>query len=72
MTTTTTAPAVEKLSILEGGRWVPSSSDRFGDVFNPSTGQVIARVPFCTAQEVDRVVRTAEAALNEWAAVPVV
>src|SRR5271170_7427408 len=70
--TTTTAPSIQKLSILEGGRWVPSQSERFGEVFNPSTGKVIAHVPFCTAQEVDRVVRTAADALEGWAAVPVV
>jgi malonate-semialdehyde dehydrogenase (acetylating)/methylmalonate-semialdehyde dehydrogenase len=33
---------------------------------------VIAEVPFCTAEEVDRVVRSAEGALKDWSAVPVV
>lgn len=70
--TTTTAPSIQKLAILEGGKWIPSQSERFGEVFNPSTGKVIAQVPFCTAQEVDRVVRTAADALEGWAAVPVV
>ena len=38
------------------GRWQASKSDRTGPVYNPSTGQVIARTPFCTAAEVDAAV----------------
>ncbi len=41
------------------------------DVENPSTGAVIAQVPLSTAEEVDRVVRTAAAAFPGWAATPV-
>src|SRR5438270_192791 len=63
---------ITNLSILSGGKWVRSRSERFGDVFNPSTGEVIARVPLCTADEVDSVVRAAHGALADWAAVPVV
>ena len=33
---------------------------------------MIAEVPFCTAEEVDRVVRSAAGALEAWAATPVV
>jgi malonate-semialdehyde dehydrogenase (acetylating) / methylmalonate-semialdehyde dehydrogenase len=62
----------EKVPYLQGGKWVQSRTDRWGDVFNPSTGQVIAKVPFCSAEEVDAVVRTAAAALDEWAATPAV
>jgi malonate-semialdehyde dehydrogenase (acetylating) / methylmalonate-semialdehyde dehydrogenase len=51
---------------------VASSSDRRGDVFNPSTGQRIAQVPFCSAAEVDRAVRSAAGALAGWSATPVV
>jgi malonate-semialdehyde dehydrogenase (acetylating) / methylmalonate-semialdehyde dehydrogenase len=60
------------LPILHAGKWVASTSSRHGDVFNPSTGQVIAQVPFCTADEVDRVVQSAAKALDDWAAVPAV
>ena len=37
--------AVEQVPILSGGKWSDSSTTRFGDVFNPSTGKVIARCP---------------------------
>jgi malonate-semialdehyde dehydrogenase (acetylating) / methylmalonate-semialdehyde dehydrogenase len=70
--TSSTASAVPRLQYLDNGRWVASSSARFGQVFNPSRGKAIAEVPFCTAEEVDRVVRSAADALEDWAAVPVV
>jgi malonate-semialdehyde dehydrogenase (acetylating)/methylmalonate-semialdehyde dehydrogenase len=51
---------------LVGGRWESSASERRGDVFNPSTGAVLARVPFCTTDEIDRVVRCTADALPAW------
>jgi malonate-semialdehyde dehydrogenase (acetylating)/methylmalonate-semialdehyde dehydrogenase len=64
--------APERVSLLVGGRWETSRASRFGDVFNPSTGAVIAAVPFCTADEVDHAVQSAAAALAPWAETPVV
>ena len=45
-----------------GGQAVPGNSGRFGDVFDPNTGQVQARVPLATAAEVDACVADALAA----------
>src|SRR5579864_1968521 len=56
---------------LIGGRWDASQSTRFGDVYNPSTGGVLAQVPMSTATDVDRVVQAAAAALPAWAETPV-
>ena len=64
------APAAVK--ILIAGRWEASRSSRSGAVFNPSNSRVIARVPFCAADEVDRAVQAAAAALPDWAETPVV
>jgi malonate-semialdehyde dehydrogenase (acetylating)/methylmalonate-semialdehyde dehydrogenase len=58
--------------MLIAGRLEPSSASRFGDVFNPSTGKVQARVPYCTTEEVDRAVKIAADALPAWAETPVV
>ena len=44
---------------------------RAGDVFNPATGQVIRRVPFCDASIIDAAVKAAGAALPEWRDTPV-
>src|SRR5262249_7257922 len=54
------------------GRWESGASGRYGTVFNPSNGQPIARVPLCSATEVDRVVQAAAAALPAWAETPVI
>ena len=45
------------------------SSGRFGDVFNPNTGEVQARVQFATDAEVDRAVQSALRAQQTWALV---
>jgi malonate-semialdehyde dehydrogenase (acetylating)/methylmalonate-semialdehyde dehydrogenase len=63
---------LETVLMLVGGRWEESRSDRFGAVFNPSTGREIARVPLGTAEDIDRAVRAAASALPAWADTPVV
>ena len=65
-TSTTSVPT------LVGGIWQKSSSDSKGEVYNPSTGQVIAQVPLCDEQETNAVVAAAAAALPEWSATPAV
>ncbi len=42
------------------------ASGRFGDVFNPNTGEVQARVQLATVGEVDRAVQAAQAAFDGW------
>ena len=39
-------------------------------MFNPSTGKVIAKVPFCSTDEVNKVIEAAAAAGPEWANKP--
>ena len=52
------------------GAAVPGASARFGDVYNPAAGEVIARVPFASASEVDDAVQAAAEAAPGWAATP--
>ena len=52
------------------GERVPGESNRFGEVYDPASGQVQARVPFATAGEVGEAVRAAKAAFPAWAATP--
>ncbi len=52
-----------------GGRRVPGDAAPLGDVTNPATGEVIARVPFGSAPLVAEAVRTATEAQPAWAAV---
>jgi len=58
--------------LMIGGRLERSTSSRLGDVFNPSTGAVQARVPFCAAEEIDQAVGSAAEALPEWSETPAV
>ena len=52
------------------GKRVPGESNRFGDVYDPATGRVQARVPFATVGEVGDAVRAAKEAFPAWAATP--
>ena len=52
------------------GRKVAGESNRFGDVYNPATGRVSARVPFASAHEVGKAVASARAAFAGWSATP--
>ena len=61
-----TGPAVHGLFI--DGRDVPASSAELIDVFNPATGEVIARTAHGTAQDIDAAVKSARRAFEtkEW------
>jgi len=54
-------------ALIAGGN-SGAASARAGDVFNPSTGQVQARVGFSSLTDLDRAVAAAQAAQPEWAA----
>ncbi|NIP84568.1 MAG: CoA-acylating methylmalonate-semialdehyde dehydrogenase [Planctomycetales bacterium] len=64
--------SVQRVPILQGGQWQTGRGQRTGDVFNPSTGRVIAEVPLCTAAETASVVDSAAAALPAWRETPAV
>ena len=51
-----------------GGKEVKGTSGRTGDVFDPNTGEVQARVALASRAEVDKAVANAQAAQPAWAA----
>src|SRR4029079_13968261 len=51
------------------GASVAGTSGRFGDIFNPNTGEVQARVALATAQEMDAAVASAARGQQVWALV---
>ena len=61
---------VETLHHWIGGERVKGDGKAFGDVFNPATGEVSARVPLGGADVVGRAVEAARAAFAGWAATP--
>ena len=62
----------KKLKIFINGQFVESKTDTYNDVYNPSTGEVIARVPCCTREEVNYAIAAAKAAFPLWSGTPVI
>ncbi len=61
---------MEKLTHFIGGKKYAGAGGRFGDVYDPATGQVQKQVPLATAGELDFAVKVAAAAFPAWAAMP--
>jgi malonate-semialdehyde dehydrogenase (acetylating)/methylmalonate-semialdehyde dehydrogenase len=64
------AESVRTLRHFVNGRSVGGDSGRYGDVFDPVTGAVQARVPLASGAEVRRAVEAARAAFPGWAETP--
>jgi malonate-semialdehyde dehydrogenase (acetylating) / methylmalonate-semialdehyde dehydrogenase len=58
----------KELTHFIGGRAAPGTSGRFADVFDPNTGEVQARVPLASRDDVAAAVAVAEEAQPGWAA----
>ncbi|MBJ7352239.1 MAG: CoA-acylating methylmalonate-semialdehyde dehydrogenase, partial [Rhodococcus sp.] len=56
-----------ELTHFIGGKHVAGTSGQFGDVFDPNTGEVQARVPLADVSEVEAAIADAEQAQREWA-----
>lgn len=54
-----------------GGQWVDATSGKEDIVTNPATGEVLARVPLSSREDLDQAVRTAKEAFKQWSRVPV-
>jgi malonate-semialdehyde dehydrogenase (acetylating) / methylmalonate-semialdehyde dehydrogenase len=57
---------LETVPLWINGKTVAPAVSRMGDVYNPATGHVARRVPFCNAPLVDSAVQAATAALAGW------
>ncbi|MEA3292224.1 MAG: aldehyde dehydrogenase family protein, partial [Pseudomonadota bacterium] len=53
-----------------GGKLVDGAGGRFGEVYNPATGEITRQVPFATEDEVGRAVEMAAAAFPAWSETP--
>ena len=60
---------VTELTHWIDGKHVKGTSGRFADVYNPATGEVQAKTPLATVEEIDAAVQSAKAAQPAWAAV---
>ncbi|MBC3268296.1 MULTISPECIES: CoA-acylating methylmalonate-semialdehyde dehydrogenase [Pseudomonas] len=62
---------VQKVKLLIDGEWVESQTAEWHDIVNPATQQVLAKVPFATAAEVDAAVSAAQRAFQTWKLTPI-
>ena len=62
---------VQKVKLLIDGEWVESQTTEWHDIVNPATQQVLAKVPFATADEVDAAVSAAQRAFQTWKLTPI-
>ena len=53
------------------GKWIASTGTGSIDVINPSTEEVIGRIPEGTAEDIDKAVAAAKAAFETWSQTPV-
>ena len=58
--------AVERKKYCVGGEWKDSKTDKWMEVTDSSTGEVIAEVPCCTVDEVEEAIAAAHAAFPAW------
>ncbi len=61
---------VEILRNFIGGRWVKSRTREFLDVYNPAKGEVIAKTPLSTSEDLDQAVAAAKKAFPPWRDTP--
>jgi malonate-semialdehyde dehydrogenase (acetylating)/methylmalonate-semialdehyde dehydrogenase len=61
---------VKQLQYWCDGGWKTSKTTKYMDCYNPSTGEVIARAPQCTVEEVEEVIASAAKAYPGWSDTP--
>ncbi|MDQ8734485.1 CoA-acylating methylmalonate-semialdehyde dehydrogenase [Paenibacillus sp. LHD-38] len=54
-----------------GGQWVEASAEKYDNVYNPATEEILAQVPLSSEADVDAAVQTARNAFETWSRTPV-
>ena len=62
--------ALVRDKLFIGGEWVDPAGDGVIEVINPTTEEVVGRVPEGTAEDADRAVKAARAAFDSWSQTP--
>lgn len=60
----TTKQNVKTLKNFINGKWVDAKTETFENVYNPATGDVLARVPHSTSEDVADAVTAAKEAFK--------
>lgn len=61
---------IRQLQYWIDGGWKTSKTTKYMDCYNASTGEVMARAPQCTVEEVEAAVASAKAAYPAWSDTP--
>jgi len=64
------AQEINRLGLYIDGAVKPSAAGSHFDIYNPSTGEVVAQAPDCTIAEVDLAVASAQRAFGPWSEMP--
>ncbi|KAA6449923.1 methylmalonate-semialdehyde dehydrogenase [Bacillus atrophaeus] len=62
---------MRKLKNYINGEWVESKTDKYEDVVNPATKEVLCQVPISTKEDIDYAVEKASQAFKKWSKVAV-
>ena len=62
---------IKNLKYFAGGQWLDTTSGSYMDIYDPSTGEVQARAPRCTKDEVSYAIECAKKAFGTWSKTPV-
>lgn len=63
---------LETVPVLKGGEFAVPVASSYETVFNPSTGDAIARTPLCGTEWINGIVESAKTALPGWSDTPAV
>jgi len=62
---------MERLKYFVGGQFKESETNTYYDLYNPSTGEIVAQAPNCTRKEVEEAIKAASEAFKTWSKIPV-
>ncbi|WP_343248640.1 CoA-acylating methylmalonate-semialdehyde dehydrogenase [Diplocloster hominis] len=61
---------VKQCQLFINGKFVSSTSNQWMDIYNPSTGELLAQAPRCTKAELETAIASAKAAYPGWRNTP--
>ena len=61
---------IQRLKFFANGEWQDSTTSKYMDIFDPSTGEKIAETPCCTIDEVNFAIKSASDAFPSWSNTP--
>lgn len=62
----------EKLKYFINGEYVESKTEKYTELYNPSTGEITGYAPCCTKEEVEEAIKVAKNAYPAWSSTPVI